>query len=47
MMEAINTIFKKLGRDIQADEIDMKPEKIAYSNYWVGNAKFWKKYRSI
>ncbi|MBX3721875.1 MAG: hypothetical protein KF713_08555 [Turneriella sp.] len=44
MIKTVNTIFNKLNRKINVENIQMSPGQIAYSNYWVGNEKFWKKY---
>lgn len=47
LIEIGNQIFRKLGKDIQLEKINLGPENIAYSNYWVGNASFWRKYMNF
>jgi len=47
LLEIGNQIFRKLGENIQLEEIIFSRANIAYSNYWVGNANFWKKYMTF
>lgn len=40
-------ILDKLGYQIRLKELRHSPSAAAYSNYWVGNAKFWKEYMAF